>query len=131
MPAKKQITKDMILGAALKLLKEQGYDAVNIKQLSKELGCSTQPVYLSFSGMEDLRKELLPLAAGEFETSFPFFRTASDDFHSHFRCDGGFDSGVPHTALKAFIRQNRSGCDGCLRVLPLDYNAVLTLPCNL
>lgn len=44
MPAKKQITKDMILGAALKLLKEQGYDAVNIKQLSKELGCSTQPV---------------------------------------------------------------------------------------
>ena len=68
MPAKKQITKDMILGAALKLLKEQGYDAVNIKQLSKELGCSTQPVYLSFSGMEDLRKELLPLAAGEFET---------------------------------------------------------------
>lgn len=68
MPAKKQITKDMILDAALKLLKEQGYDAVNIKQLSKELGCSTQPVYLSFSGMEDLRNELLPLAVEEFET---------------------------------------------------------------
>lgn len=68
MPAKKQITKDMILDAALKLLKEQGYDAVNIKQLSGELGCSTQPVYLSFSGMEDLRNELLPLAVEEFET---------------------------------------------------------------
>lgn len=68
MPAKKQITKEMILAAALKLLKEQGYDAVNIKQLSKELGCSTQPVYLSFSGMEDLRNELLPLTVKEFET---------------------------------------------------------------
>lgn len=68
MPAKKQITKEMILDAALKLLKEQGYDAVNIKQLSKKLGCSTQPVYLSFSGMEDLRNELLPLAVKEFET---------------------------------------------------------------
>lgn len=34
MPAKKQITKEMILAAALKLLKEQGYHAVNIKQLS-------------------------------------------------------------------------------------------------
>ena len=68
MPAKKLITKEMILDAALKLLKEQGYDAVNIKQLSKELGCSTQPVYLSFSGMEDLRNELLPLAVKDFET---------------------------------------------------------------
>ena len=49
MPAKKQVTKEMILNAALKLLQEQGYDAVNLRQLAKELGCSTQPVYLSFS----------------------------------------------------------------------------------
>lgn len=67
MPAKKQVTKAMILNAALKLLKEQGYDAVNIKQLAKELGCSTQPVYLSFSGMDDLRNELIPMAIAEFE----------------------------------------------------------------
>lgn len=68
MPAKKQITKGMILSAALKLLKEKGYEAVNIKRLAEELGCSTQPVYLSFSGMDDLRKELIPLAIGQFET---------------------------------------------------------------
>ena len=68
MPAKKQITKDMILHAALKLLEEQGYEAVNIKQLAEELGCSTQPIYLSFSGMEDLRNALIPLAVREFET---------------------------------------------------------------
>ena len=68
MSAKKQITKEMILDAALKLLKEQGYEAVNIKQLSGKLGCSTQPVYLSFSGMEDLRNELLHLAVEEFKT---------------------------------------------------------------
>ena len=42
MPAKKQIPKSMILSAALKLLKEHGYEAVTIKQLAKELGCSTQ-----------------------------------------------------------------------------------------
>lgn len=67
MPAKKQITRDMILKAALKLLKEEGYEAVNIKRLARALGCSTQPVYLSFSGMDDLRKELIPLAVKEFE----------------------------------------------------------------
>ena len=67
MPAKKQVTKEMISNAALKLLREQGYDAVNLKQLAKALSCSTQPVYLSFSGMDELRRELTPLAVAEFE----------------------------------------------------------------
>ena len=76
MPAKKQVTKDRILNAALKLLREQGYEAVNLKQLAKELGCSTQPVYLSFSGMEELRGELTPLAVAEFER---YMKAGSED----------------------------------------------------
>lgn len=76
MPAKKMVTKDMILDAALELLKKQGYDAVNIKQLASALGCSTQPVYLSFSGMEELRRELVPLAVTEFET---YMKAGSED----------------------------------------------------
>lgn len=67
MPAKKQITKEKILNAALELLKRDGTDAVNIKALAKELHCSTQPVYLSFEGMDELRKSLVPLAVHEFE----------------------------------------------------------------
>ena len=66
MPAKKQITKK--LNIALKLLKEQGYGAVNIEQPAKEMGCFTQPVYLSFSRMEELRQKLIPLAVAEFES---------------------------------------------------------------
>lgn len=67
MPAKKQITKDMILTAALKLLKQDGFEAVTIKGLAKELKCSTQPIYLSFTGMDELRNELIPLAIKDFE----------------------------------------------------------------
>lgn len=52
MPAKKQITKDMILDAALTILKQDGMQAVNIKALAKTLNCSTQPVYLSFKGID-------------------------------------------------------------------------------
>ncbi len=51
----------------MELLKTKGYEAVNIKQLANALGCSTQPIYLSFSGMDELRKELTPLAVAEFE----------------------------------------------------------------
>ena len=76
MPARKQVPKEKILAAALKLLREQGYEAVNIKGLAKELGCSTQPVYLSFSGMNELRGELIPLAVAEFER---YMKAGSED----------------------------------------------------
>lgn len=67
MPAKKQVPREMILTSALKLLTEQGCEAVNIKRLAADLGCSTQPIYLSFSGMDELRAELIPLAVKTFE----------------------------------------------------------------
>lgn len=68
MPAKKQITHDMILEVSLKLLKEKGFEAITVKELSKALHCSTQPIYLSFTGMDELRNELIPLAVKEFRT---------------------------------------------------------------
>lgn len=67
MPAKKQITKEKILSAAMDILKREGMDAVNVKSLAKELNCSTQPIYLSFSGMDELRVELASTAVQEFE----------------------------------------------------------------
>ena len=66
MPAKKQITREKILEAATQLLLEGGMEAVNIKALAKALHCSTQPIYLSFENMEDLRRALIPLAVQRF-----------------------------------------------------------------
>jgi AcrR family transcriptional regulator len=58
MSAKKQVTKDMILSAAFNMMRCGGIEAINVKALAKELNCSTQPIYLSFSSMDDLRSEL-------------------------------------------------------------------------
>lgn len=58
MPRKVQITKDIILDAALNLLIREGYSAVNIKSLAKELHCSTQPISWQFENMEGFRKAL-------------------------------------------------------------------------
>lgn len=66
MPAKKQITRDMILSAALDMLKDGGMEAVNVKSLAQRLNCSTQPIYLSFDNMDALRGELSSLAVREF-----------------------------------------------------------------
>ena len=52
MARKTQISKEVILEAALKMLIRDGYSAINIKTLSKEIGCSTQPLVWHFDNME-------------------------------------------------------------------------------
>lgn len=62
MPSSPKIPKEKILQTALNLIIRDGYDAVNIKTVAKELGCSTQPVSWHFGNMEGFRKALAEYA---------------------------------------------------------------------
>ena len=62
MARKTQISKEVILEAALRMLIRDGYAAINIKTLSKEIGCSTQPLVWHFGNMDGLRKALAAYA---------------------------------------------------------------------
>lgn len=62
MPSSPRIPKETILEYALKMLIREGYAAINIKALAKEIGCSTQPISWHFGNMEGLRKELAEYA---------------------------------------------------------------------
>lgn len=62
MARKTQISKEIILQKALAMLIRDGYGAINIKTLSKEIGCSTQPLVWHFDNMEGLRKALADYA---------------------------------------------------------------------
>lgn len=59
MPPKIKITKDAILKSAFNLTRKYGLDYVTAKSLSKDLHCSTQPIYWVFENMENLRKEIV------------------------------------------------------------------------
>lgn len=59
MPAKKVIEKEDILNAALEIVRESGVEALNMRSLAKKCNCSTQPIYLSFKGMKELKEEIL------------------------------------------------------------------------
>ena len=59
MPATKKITKDIVLEGALQVFRKQGFDAMNARSIAKELRCSTQPIYVEFSNMEELRKSII------------------------------------------------------------------------
>lgn len=58
MPSSPKIPKEMILEYALKMLIRDGYAALGIKALAKEIGCSTQPISWHFGNMERLRTVL-------------------------------------------------------------------------
>ena len=62
MPSSPKIKKEDMLQAALELVVRDGYAALNIKAVARELGCSTAPISWQFGGMDGLREELIPFA---------------------------------------------------------------------
>lgn len=57
-----QIPKEKILETALQLLIRDGYEAITIKAVAKELGTSTQPISWTFGNMENFRTALAEYA---------------------------------------------------------------------
>lgn len=55
MPPKPKITRESLLDSALGLVREQGMEAINARNLATRLGCSTQPIFSHFATMEDVR----------------------------------------------------------------------------
>ncbi len=55
MPAKERINREQILDAALSLVRREGEEALSARGLSRELGCSTQPIFRCFASMEEVR----------------------------------------------------------------------------
>lgn len=62
MPSNPKIPKELILETALSMLIRDGYKAINIKAVAKELHCSTQPISWQFGGMDGFRAELTEAA---------------------------------------------------------------------
>lgn len=54
MPPKARLTKQSILNAAVEIVRTQGTQGLNARNLADALNCSTQPIFSNFSGMEEL-----------------------------------------------------------------------------
>ena len=70
MPAKKKVPKNIILQAALDIVREKGIEAVNARSIAQKLRCSTQPIYLSFKGMNELKVEVFQMIDTEYNSFF-------------------------------------------------------------
>lgn len=55
MPPKIKITEDEIIKLAVQLVREQGFENLNARDLAKKIGCSVHPIFRTFESMEGLK----------------------------------------------------------------------------
>lgn len=90
MPSSPKIPRELIIKTALDMVIRDGYEAITIKAIAKELQCSTQPISWQFGNMEEFRRALADAA----------FRYASD-----------YSAPAGRTCAKAFEAVGRAYLD--------------------
>lgn len=59
MARKKTITKDQIFTAAYDLVVEEGFRSFTARNIARRMNCSTQPLYLEFKSMGELKQAVM------------------------------------------------------------------------
>jgi len=80
MPPKPKITKQMILDAAFKIIRNAGVDKITARSISEQLGCSTQPVLYYYDTVDAIKKEAYNM---------------TDEYHSNYIMNMENDYGNP------------------------------------
>ena len=58
MPTQIKISKDMILHTAFEIVRENGMEKLNNREIAKRLNCSIRPIYYQFKNVEEMQEEL-------------------------------------------------------------------------
>ena len=62
MPPRPKITRDMVVNAALEIVRQNGFESINARTVSQYLKCSTQPVMYHFATIDSLKRAAYRLA---------------------------------------------------------------------
>ena len=58
MPPIPKITKDMIMDSSLEIIKKEGIENLNVRNIDTKLNCSTQPIMYHYKNMDILKDKL-------------------------------------------------------------------------
>ncbi|BCA86083.1 TetR family transcriptional regulator [Enterococcus saigonensis] len=75
---RKVYTKDQILKAAYEVISKDGFSKFTARNIAKKMGISTQPIYLEFKNMQDLKNTLVETVMRDLqENVFPITHTGN------------------------------------------------------
>lgn len=66
MPWKVQYTREIIIEAAIEMIREKGFGSINARDLGARMGCSSRPLFTAFKNMEELIETARFTATEEF-----------------------------------------------------------------
>lgn len=67
MPPKIKVKREDIVQAGLDIVRREGEEALNARQIATALHCSTQPIFSNFATMDELRLAVLTAADGLYQ----------------------------------------------------------------
>lgn len=67
MPPKAKYSREEIIQKAFEMARKNGIDSVVARELGKELGTSSSPIFTAFKNMEEVQQEVRKVAMREFE----------------------------------------------------------------
>ncbi len=67
MAGKSIITKEELLKVAMNMIEKNGAECINARDLAKEAGISTKPIYRLYNSLEDLKKDANEIIKKEYD----------------------------------------------------------------
>ena len=122
MGRKTQITRQIILQAALEMLLRDGYGAINVKSLAAAIGCSTQPIVWHFENMNGFRQAFLEYCIAYAKEQFTVRGGSLDELlaeTAHRYIDIACD--MPHLFRFVFV-DNKDACKNSQMVKALQLD---------
>ena len=130
MPPKVKISKEDIIQTTLRLVQQNGADAINARSIAAALVCSTQPIFSNFTSMEDLHQSVLFAAYGLYSDflqkevasgKYPpykafglaYIRFAKEEtqlFKLLFMCDRKSEALIPTTDFQQSVEMIMASC---------------------
>lgn len=136
MPPKPKFTKDEIINAAYELVRRKGSDAVTAREVGKQLGVSSSPIFTVFRDMDELKAAVAARAKATFDSyvavaedynpaykmrGMQWVKFAQDEpmlFRLLFMCDNGSD-----TDFDAAMDIIPFGREADIAIISCDYHA--------
>ncbi len=78
MARKISVTKEMLLNAAFEITKEEGLRELTARKLASRAGCSTQPIFRVYEGMDTLCDDIFVLAISDFSDFYDSYPAKSN-----------------------------------------------------
>ena len=67
MPPRVKVTKEEVVQAALAIVRAQGVEAVTAREVARELGVSTRPIFTHYASMDELRRDVRACARERYQ----------------------------------------------------------------